>query len=58
MKRSLLDVLACTECKGRLAVKEVMLVDEDNNEIIDAVLMCELCSREYEVVYGVPNMLP
>ena len=59
MKLSMLDVLACTECKSPLKVTdETIDAESEENDIIDAVLVCTECARRYLVIYGVPNMLP
>ena len=58
MKRSMFDVLACTECKSPLKVADETINETSESNIIDAVLVCTECARRYSVIYGVPNMLP
>lgn len=58
MKRSMLDVLACTECKSPLKVTDETIDEKSGDVIIDAVLVCTECACRYSVIYGVPNMLP
>ena len=58
MKRSMLEVLACTECKSPLKVIDETIDETPGDDIIDAVLVCTECARRYPVIYGVPNMLP
>jgi SAM-dependent methyltransferase len=53
MKERLLDLLACPTCGG-----DIFLAYASNyagKEIIDAVLSCKKCTREYKVVGGVPR---
>ena len=58
MKRSMLEVLACTECKSPLKIVDETIDEKSGDVIIDAVLVCTECARRYPVIYGVPNMLP
>jgi uncharacterized protein YbaR (Trm112 family) len=43
----LLEILACPICKDEI------LYDEERN-----VLICEKCRVYYEIVDGIPNMIP
>jgi uncharacterized protein YbaR (Trm112 family) len=43
----LLEILACPRCKGEV------FYDESRN-----VLICEACKVFYEIVEGIPNMIP
>ncbi|MFO7791612.1 MAG: methytransferase partner Trm112 [Candidatus Saliniplasma sp.] len=54
MKRSLMDILRCPECKGELELS----VDEEDDEIEEGSLYCEKCKVEYPIEDGIPNMLP
>jgi len=54
MKRSLMDILCCPECKGELDLR----VKEENDEIKEGSLHCEICDVEYPIEDGIPNMLP
>jgi len=53
MKERLLDLLACPTCGGDIVLAYASKYDE--KEIIDAVLTCQKCTREYKVVGGVPR---
>lgn len=53
MKERLLDLLACPTCGGDILL--AVATKYDGNEIIDAVLTCKKCDREYKVVRGVPR---
>jgi len=43
----LLEILACPSCKGEI------VYDEGKN-----VLICKTCKVFYEIIDGIPNMLP
>ncbi len=53
MKEKLLDLLACPVCGGDLSLVHVGTREE--KEIIEGVLSCRKCEREYKVVRGVPR---
>jgi len=53
MKERLLDLLACPTCGGDILLAYVS--QYDGKEIIDAVLTCKKCTREYKVAGGVPR---
>lgn len=53
MKEKLLELLACPTCGG-----DILLADAgkyEDKEIIEGVLTCKKCTREYKVVRGVPR---
>ncbi len=53
MKEKLLDLLACPTCGG-----DILLADAgkyEDKEIIEGVLTCKKCDREYRIVRGVPR---
>ncbi len=54
MKRSLLDILRCPECKGGLD----LTVEREEDEIEEGTLHCEKCGIDYPIEDGIPNMLP
>ncbi|MFW6038398.1 MAG: methytransferase partner Trm112 [Candidatus Saliniplasma sp.] len=54
MKRSLLDILRCPECKGELDLS----VEKEDDEIEEGSLHCKKCKIEYPIEDGIPNMLP
>ncbi|MFN0278679.1 MAG: methyltransferase domain-containing protein [Pyrinomonadaceae bacterium] len=53
MKERLLDLLACPICGGDILLAYASKYDD--KEIIDGVLTCKKCTREYKVVRGVPR---
>ncbi|MGM0405203.1 MAG: methytransferase partner Trm112 [Thermoplasmatota archaeon] len=54
MKRSLMDILRCPECKGELDLN----IEKENDEVEEGSLHCEKCDVEYPIEDGIPNMLP
>ena len=55
MKEKLLDLLACPTCGGDIFLAYASKYDD--KEIIDGVLTCKKCDREYKVVRGVPRFV-
>ncbi|PYS98489.1 MAG: hypothetical protein DMF63_15780 [Acidobacteria bacterium] len=53
MKERLLDLLACPTCGGDILLAYASKYDD--KEIIEGVLTCKKCTREYKVVRGVPR---
>jgi SAM-dependent methyltransferase len=53
MKEKILDLLACPTCGGDILLVHVALREE--REIIEGVLSCKKCEREYKIVRGVPR---
>lgn len=53
MREKLLDLLACPTCGGDILLANATKYEE--REIIDAVLSCKKCGREYKVIRGVPR---
>ena len=53
MKEKLLDLLACPTCGGDILLAVATQYAE--KEIIEGVLTCKKCTREYKVVRGVPR---
>ena len=53
MKEKLLDLLACPTCGGDISLAYASKYEE--KEIIEGVLTCAKCTREYRVVRGVPR---
>src|SRR5688500_12183773 len=53
MKEKLLDLLACPKCGGDILLADAGRYEE--KEIIEGVLSCKKCEREYKVVRGVPR---
>jgi SAM-dependent methyltransferase len=52
MKRDLLDILVCPECKSKLQLE----VQEEDGEIITGLLSCE-AQHEYPITRGVPRFV-
>ncbi len=55
MKEKLLDLLACPVCGGDILLAYASKYD--GREIIEGVLSCKKCTREYKVVRGVPRFV-
>ncbi|MEP6848588.1 MAG: methyltransferase domain-containing protein [Acidobacteriota bacterium] len=53
MKEKLLDLLACPSCGGDILLAYASKYEE--KEIIEGVLTCRKCGREYKIVSGVPR---
>ena len=53
MKEKLLDLLACPKCGGDILAVHVGKREE--KEIIEGVLSCRKCEREYKIVRGIPR---
>ncbi len=53
MKEKLLDMLACPTCGGDLLLANAGKYED--KEIIEGVLSCRKCTREYKVERGVPR---
>ena len=55
MRREIMDILACPQCKGRLNLK----VEEERDErIVTGSLVCPKCSETYPILNSIPNLLP
>src|SRR5438270_736582 len=53
MKERLLDLLACPTCGGDILLAYASKFDD--KEIIEGVLTCKKCTREYKVERGLPR---
>jgi SAM-dependent methyltransferase len=53
MKERLLDLLGCPSCGGDILLAYASKYED--KEIIEGVLSCKKCSREYKVLRGVPR---
>lgn len=53
MKEKLLDLLACPKCGGDILL--VHVAAREKNEIVEGVLSCQKCEREYKISRGVPR---
>jgi SAM-dependent methyltransferase len=56
MKERLLDLLACPSCGGDILLAYASKYLD--KEIIEAVLNCKKCDREYKVERGIPRFAP
>ena len=54
MKKSLLRILICPGCKGKLSLKGSGL---RSDEVKSGYLVCSVCGREYEIRDGIPCLL-
>ncbi len=52
MKERLLDLLACPTCGGDILLAYASAYED--KEIMEGVLTCKKCTREYKIVRGVP----
>lgn len=55
MRKSLLAILACPVCKGKL---ELTVTTEKANEIVSGSLYCAKCGVRYPITDTIPNLLP
>jgi SAM-dependent methyltransferase len=55
MKEKLLELLACPTCGGDILLAYASKYDD--KEIIEGVLTCKKCTREYRIVRGVPRFV-
>ncbi len=53
MKRKLLDYLTCPACAGKVVLSAVER--SENSEIIEGLLACESCTRQFPIVRGIPR---
>ena len=55
MKKDLLNILACPDCKASFDLRATR---EDNDNVIEGALHCEQCSHDYPIEDSIPNLLP
>jgi uncharacterized protein YbaR (Trm112 family) len=55
MKYTLLDILVCPVCKGKLELK---VEAEEKGEIVSGSLTCPKCGVTYPIKDGIPDLLP
>ena len=55
MKRDLLDILACPQCKGPLTLS---VEEEGEAEVEEGTLRCLHCQESYPIEESIPNLLP
>lgn len=56
MKRRLMEFVGCPECAG--APLELDIFRGEGAEVLEGMLLCQLCGRRYPVIAGVPRLLP
>jgi len=56
MRRSLLAILACPDCRGSVELSGVE--SEDDAGIVNGTLKCTKCAREFRIIDGIPHMMP
>ncbi len=55
MKKDILDILACPECKNSL----LLHIEEENDvEVITGILECAECDQQYPIENAIPNLIP
>jgi uncharacterized protein YbaR (Trm112 family) len=57
MKRELMAVLACPQCKDELDL-DVEEEEEATAEVLKGTLMCVTCGRAYKIIEGIPDLRP
>ncbi|MDO5844742.1 MAG: Trm112 family protein [Methanocorpusculum sp.] len=55
MKKWVLDVVCCPECRGNFIVTEI---EGNDTEIVEGLLTCEKCKEVYMISSGIANLLP
>jgi len=55
MKRELMAILACPQCKDGLTLA-VDGEDENSGEVLEGRLDCLTCGRAYMIVEGIPDL--
>lgn len=57
MKRELMAILACPQCKDQLTL-DVEHEDQASAEVLAGTLMCVTCGRAYKIIEGIPDLRP
>ncbi len=55
MRRQLMDILVCPECRSELSLS---VAEERDDEIVSGSLKCQSCGKTYPIEDTIPNMLP
>ncbi|MEE9324780.1 MAG: methytransferase partner Trm112 [Dehalococcoidia bacterium] len=55
MKKDLMDILACPNCKKPL---ELTVEEQKEDEIIAGNLHCQGCGEDYPIKNAIPHLLP
>lgn len=56
MDKKLLSCLCCPTCKKSLVCAD--LKENESGEIIAGSLLCDNCKSSYEIIDGIPILLP
>lgn len=54
MNEQVLDHLCCPSCKGEL---EIRPEEQEGHSVLSGKLFCGKCDRDYEIAYGLPNLV-
>lgn len=54
MKRDLMQILCCPDCKGDLELK---VEKEDAVEVLEGSLYCKKCGETYSIKDGIPDLV-
>jgi len=54
MNKEVLDHLCCPACKGEL---ELRPEEQEGRSVLSGKLFCGRCDRDYEIAYGLPNLV-
>jgi uncharacterized protein YbaR (Trm112 family) len=57
MKRELMAILACPQCKDALNL-DIGHEDQASGDVLAGTLMCVTCGRAYKIVDGIPDLRP
>ena len=55
MDKSLMKILVCPICKGKLDLK---IIETQQDTIISGELVCKKCKELFPIKNGVPHLLP
>ncbi|MBM3941075.1 MAG: Trm112 family protein [SAR202 cluster bacterium] len=55
MKRDLMEILACPECRGELRLAETK---SEGDEVVAGTLTCVKCGATFPIEDSIPNLLP
>ena len=55
MRNDIIDILACPNCKGDLALK---VTKQKSQDILEGSLTCSNCGEVFSIDGGIPNLLP
>ncbi len=57
MRKDLMALLACPQCKDELAL-EIGEEDPTTGEVLRGTLLCVTCGRAFDIVDGIPDLRP